>query len=269
MIRIHHLEFSIRQRRILSDIHFHAAPGELISIVGPNGAGKSTLLKLIAGGLQPDSGILLIDGIPIDSYQPAQLARKRAVLAQQYVVNGDFKVYDIVMMGRYCHFQQTPSRIDAEIVMEAMAMTGVADAADTPINELSGGEQQRVQMARILAQVWTDHEQNRGIILLDEPISSLDMKYQHQLLKLAHDLSNRGYTVVTVLHDLNHAARYSDRVVMMSKGCIVTDNIPELAFTGDRLSELYQVPLKTTRINGQLLIIDDPDKRLNVTTIAS
>lgn len=227
MLIIESLDYNIQKRPLLKGLTFSARKGELLAIVGANGAGKSTLLDLLSGEKKPSSGKITLDGKDLSTYHPEELALKRATLSQHNAVNMAFTVEEIVMMGRYPHFRGSPKEKDFTVVKEVMEITGINKMAERSVLQLSGGEQQRVQLARILAQLW---DQKGGFLLLDEPIAGLDMLYQQQTLAIAKAIARQGFIVVAVLHELNLAAQYADRILMMKNGRRWKDGTPAEVF---------------------------------------
>ncbi|UOQ74064.1 ATP-binding cassette domain-containing protein [Hymenobacter cellulosilyticus] len=190
MFDIQHLSYHAGRKALLRDVSLQARPGELLAIVGANGAGKSTLLRLLSGDLTPSGGQVQFEGQPLSSIPAPMLARRRAVLTQQHSLSLAFRVRELVLMGRYPYFQGQPSAHDHAIVAEALATVGLSALAERSYPTLSGGEQQRTQLARILAQVW---EAKRGFLLLDEPLTGLDLNHQHHTLDVARTLVQRGF----------------------------------------------------------------------------
>jgi iron complex transport system ATP-binding protein len=209
--------------------------GEVLAVVGPNGAGKSTLLRLLSGELEPTAGRVILDGRPLHAYRHAELARRRAVLPQHTLLQFAFRTLDVVLMGRYPHRDSTPEH-DREVALRVMADTDTLHLTGRTYTTLSGGEQTRVALARVLAQ-------ETPIVMLDEPTGSLDLRHQEMVMGTLHGLAGEGVAVLAVLHDLNLAARYADRVALMSGG-----RIRAVAPTGDvmeagLLSEVYGHPV--------------------------
>ena len=192
---------------------FHA--GEMMAIMGANGAGKSTLLKLLTGALKPSSGNVICKGKDLSVYTSEELAKERAVLSQSYQLNFPITVADIIMMGRYPYFSASPTLHDQAITDSAVYTLGIKHLLDRDYNTLSGGEAQKVQMARVLAQVWQNKGDQPKALYLDEPVSSLDMKYQHEILGIAKRFAEAGNAVIIVLHDVNLALQYADRICFM------------------------------------------------------
>jgi iron complex transport system ATP-binding protein len=223
MIDIINCTYQIQDKFLLKDISCSIAPNELVVIMGANGAGKSTLLKLIAGVLSASSGELFIDNQLIKKYSANQLALKRAVLSQHYEIAFPLSVKEIILMGRYPYFRNHPSTRDMLIVNEVMAKMGIENLADRAYQTLSGGEAQKVHMCRVLAQI-NGEEQKNKFLLLDEPVSHLDIKYQYYLLEIAKAMVNPNTAIIAVLHDINLALKFADRILFMKEGRIVHEH---------------------------------------------
>jgi iron complex transport system ATP-binding protein len=259
MIVTKNISFSIGKNQwLLKDISVTAHFGEFVVILGPNGAGKSTLLKILAGSLIPTKGRIEFMNKPFTDFTKEELAKRRAVLAQHYNVTSDFLVNEIVMMGRYPHFDGRPTLKDREIVKDALQLTGTMHLSDRNINSLSGGEQQRVHLARVLAQI--TNKTTNNLLLLDEPVSSLDIQYQHTVLNIAKQKSKEGNAVIMVLHDLNLAAQYADRIIILKEGQKYADDIPLKALQSKLLTEVYNIPLRLFNERGQLFVMPDIKK---------
>ena len=221
-------------RWLLRDVDLVVSPGEVVALVGPNGAGKSTLLRLLAGDEPPTTGRVLLDGRPVDAYRPRDLALRRAVLPQQAVVQFAFTAREIVEMGRAPHRDR-----DGEgeaVVARALARTEAAHLADRIYPSLSVGEQGRVSLARVLAQ-------QAPILLLDEPTAALDLRHQGLVMALGRELAQAGGTIVVVLHDLNLAAGFADRVVVLNAGRIAGAGSPAETLTEPLLSDVFACPI--------------------------
>lgn len=242
-------------RVLLDDVSVSAHTGEVLAILGPNGAGKSTLLKVLAGELVPDAGSVALEGRRLANWPPLELARRRAVMRQQAHLEFDFTAREVVTMGRYPYAARPAGARDRDIADEALAAVDAAHLAARAYPRLSGGEKARVQFARALAQVWPGDSGSR-LLLLDEPTASLDITHQHGLLALARALTRaHRFAVVLVLHDLNLAARYADRVVLLDRGRLAASGPPRHVLTPERLSATYRVAADChTTADGSLAI---------------
>lgn len=219
-------------RYVVDGVDLHVDAGEVVALVGPNGAGKSTLLAAIAGDLKSE-GEIAIAGREIGRYRAIELARLRAVLPQRASLSFPFTVGEVVRMGR-APWAGHPKRSDDEpAVAEAMHQTETTDFAQRPFPALSGGEQARVALARVLAQ-------RTPLLLLDEPTAALDLRHQELVLTTARERALAGAAVVVVLHDLGLAAAYANRVYVLAEGRVRGAGPPAKIFTDELLSEVYQ-----------------------------
>lgn len=241
MIRVKHLNYRAGARMLVEDLSFEVGSGEMLAVLGANGAGKSTLLKLLCREIKPASGQIYLHNRSIEDYKLRELAKKRAVLAQHNTISISFQVEELVMMGRYPHFNHQPKQSDQEILKEVMIETGITHLAGRDYNTLSGGEQQRVQLARVLAQIY-DHP--NACLFLDEPTNGLDLEYQQQILLLARKLANNGYCVICILHDINYASRFADRILMLKNGKKVAEGVPVEVINTTNIQETFNVKVK-------------------------
>lgn len=232
-IRTDDLHAMLGGTEILHGINFTAGDRSLVGVIGPNGSGKSTLLKCIYRVLKPSEGAVFVDGQPLSEYRVRDSAKKIAVLAQHNFYNFEFTVQDVVLMGRAPHKRalERDSAADFKIVYEAMERVGVAPLRDRLFSTLSGGEQQRVLLARALAQ-------QTPCLILDEPTNHLDIKYQLELLDLVRSLDR---TVIAAIHDLNIAAMYCDTIFVMQSGRIVAAGAPRDVLTRSLIRSVYEV----------------------------
>ena len=220
---------------VLRNISLTLKPGERVALIGPNGAGKSTLLRVLTGYLQPDNGSCLLNGKPLAEWSPQALSRQRAVMRQQSQLGFDWPVEEVIAMGRAPWDQKGGDTVVAQV----MALSGCLPLTGRRFNTLSGGEQQRVQLARALAQLW-QHGEPQGWLLLDEPTSALDLYHQQHLLRLLKQLTLAGRLhVCAVLHDLNLAALWADRLLLLHQGEIVVQGTPEEVLKADVLHKWY------------------------------
>jgi len=236
------IEVRARTRPLLSDVSLEVAPAEFVAIIGPNGAGKSTLLNALAGDRVLSSGEILLDGRPLTHWSKLELARRRAVLPQHSAVAFDFTGLQIAMLGLLA-FRDTLSERQMQALAEkALAETEALGFADRPYTVLSGGERQRVQLARVLAQCDADPVAT-PFLLLDEPITGLDLSHQHAALASARRRVDRGMGVLAVLHDLNMAARYADRVGIVENGRVTNLGPTRQTLDPERLSAVFATPI--------------------------
>ncbi|MGI5391086.1 ABC transporter ATP-binding protein [Streptomyces sp. CA-251251] len=231
-------------RTVIDELDVEIPPGVITTIIGPNGCGKSTLLRTLSRLLKPTRGTVVLDGEDIGTLRTRDVAKKLGLLPQAPVAPDGLTVSDLVARGRHPHqsWLRQWSSDDAAVVESALAMTGVSDLADRPVDSLSGGQRQRVWISMTLAQ-------GTDLLLLDEPTTYLDLAHAIDVLDLVDDLHESGRTVVMVLHDLNLATRYSDHLVVMREGAILAQGHPREVVTAELLSEAFGLRAR---------VIDDP-----------
>ncbi|HJQ56628.1 MAG TPA: heme ABC transporter ATP-binding protein [Vineibacter sp.] len=230
--------------RILHDVSLTAPAGEVLGLLGPNGAGKSTLLSLLAGDRRPDTGTVRFYGRDPCAWPAESLARVRSVMTQSASVAFDFTAREVVTLARLPHAGRSSADTDRHIVAAALDLADVAHLADRAYPSLSGGERQRVQAARALAQVWAATDDARcRYLLLDEPTASLDLRHQHALLGAVRRFVTAGAGAIVVLHDINLAAAYCDRVALLDAGLLAACGPAHDVLAADRLTAVYGVPL--------------------------
>ncbi|MFE5240397.1 MULTISPECIES: ABC transporter ATP-binding protein [unclassified Streptomyces] len=232
-------------KRIISEHLSVAIPDESFTvIVGPNACGKSTLLRSLSRLRRPSAGQVVLDGADINSYQTKEVARRVGLLPQTSTAPDGITVADLVARGRYPHqgFIRQWTEDDEQAVLKAMHRTSVADLSGRLVDELSGGQRQRVWMAMALAQ-------HTDIMLLDEPTTFLDITHQIELMELFTDLHHVGHTLVAVLHDLNHAARYGTHLIAMKDGVVVAEGTPDEVVTAELVQEVFGL---------RCLVVPDP-----------
>ena len=251
MIDVEDLSAGYGGRDIIGEITFAAAKGEFVGIIGPNGSGKTTLLKAISRVLEISGGVVTLEGRAITDFGQKELARTVGVVPQETAMNFSYTVADIVMMGRFPHKERfaKENADDYRIVREAMEVTNVAHLADRPVTDISGGERQRVIIARALAQ-------QPKVILLDEATAHLDINHQVEILSIVRDLG-KGVTKIGVFHDLNLAAEFCDRIVLMAGGRIRAMGTPAEVLTMERLRDEYGITamVQTNPVTGRPLIM--------------
>ena len=236
------IEVRARTKTLLCDVSLDVAPGEFVAIIGPNGAGKSTLLNALAGDRLLTAGQILLDGRPLPHWNKMELARRRAVLPQHSAVAFDFTGLQIAMLGLLAFRGSLSERQMQALAERALAETEALSFADRPYTVLSGGERQRIQLARVLAQCDADPT-SMPFLLLDEPITGLDLSHQHAALASARRRADRGLGVLAVLHDLNMAARYADRVGIVENGRVTNLGPTRETLDPERLSAVFATPI--------------------------
>lgn len=233
---------------LLDRVGFAVEAGRFAAILGPNGAGKSTLMKVLAGSLQPTSGTVSLCGRTLRRWPRRETSRLRAVLSQRTDLTFPFSVRDVVLLGRSPYAGQTRRSTDIAIAESTMQMCGISHLAARVYPTLSGGEQQRVQLARVLTQLHRsgmDFSDCSGqVLLLDEPTSSLDIAHQHAILDLARSLTMRGMAVAAVLHDINLAAKFSDSVHLMKDARIVEAGAPGEVIRPDSVKSIFDIAVR-------------------------
>jgi iron complex transport system ATP-binding protein len=246
------VSLTIRGKAILAPSDLAIAPGRVTVLVGPNGAGKSTLLKVLAGEIRPDGGSVRIGGTGLARLAAADLARRRAVLPQSAEVAFAFTVGEVVRIGIMPGLARAA---ETAIVQRALAAVDLDDRAGQPCPTLSGGELQRAQLARVLAQLWSAGGGGPSYLLLDEPTASLDLAHQMLVLKIAREHAAAGGGVLAILHDLNLAALVADTIVVLSKGRIVAAGPPAEVVTREMIAEVYGISLAVERRGTRVFVL--------------
>lgn len=238
MISANNITFSYDSAPVLQNVSIQVEKEAFTAIIGPNGAGKSTLLKMLAGVLSFSDGSIELLGKNLVAYKRRELAKIIAYVAQHFESAFDFRVYDIVAMGRFPHQQMgKESATDRKIIQRVMAETDIWRFRERGVMELSGGERQRVVLASALAQ-------EPQILLLDEPTTALDLKHQIEFYTILQRLNqSQRLTIVTVTHDINLAARYCKRLVAMKNGRLVAEGLPENMLNAALIEQIYETPI--------------------------
>jgi iron complex transport system ATP-binding protein len=253
LLRIEEVSFAYRDRSVLERVSLEVVRGERFGLLGPTGSGKSTLVRLLSRVLEPASGRIVLGGRPLAEYSARALARRVAVVPQETALDFPFSVLEVVLMGRAPHLGGLGFEGDRDLVAAeaAMASTGIADLAGRFFHELSGGEKQRVVIARALAQ-------EPELLLLDEPTTFLDIRHVVEIFDLLSALSSeRGITLVVVLHDLNLAALYLDRLGFLKHGRLHVCGTPETVLTYRTIREVYETDVYVHRneLTGKLNVL--------------
>ncbi len=246
-------------RSVLKDLSFQMQVGELVGVLGANGAGKSTLLNTLAGECAVNSGSVCINGLSLVTLTTLEQAKVRAVLPQHSTLSFNLSVKEIISMGAYSHHEVQPHLLNRWI-SESLSDTDLSHLTDVKYTELSGGQQQRVQLARVLVQARAIvHFQGHAWIFLDEPTASLDPRHQQLLLQKIHALTRaENFGVMVIMHDLNLAALWCDRVILMKEGALIADDCPVKTFTDRNLFECFDMPMYVfphPLFNGKISIV--------------
>ncbi len=237
MISINDVTYSYGERFSISDLSAEIKSGEVTVFLGPNGSGKSTLLNIISGVIKPQSGNVLLEGHDIHSMKHKARAKRIAVVRQFVSAPFGYSVFDVVAMGRYAYKKRLESmnREDVEIIKHFLHVMGIKHLAEEAVNRISGGELQRVSLARALCQ-------QSDVLMLDEPVNHLDIRHRYDILNTIKKRAEKGHTAICVLHDINLAMQYSDKLVLLKDGKI--KRICKAAdITKDELAKLYDVSL--------------------------
>lgn len=246
MLKVENITYGTKQKEILKGISLQVKQGEFVGVIGPNGSGKSTLLKNIYKMLTPKSGDILLDGKSLVKMSNRQMAERLAVVAQESEANFDFTVGEVVQMGRYPRkrLMEAANEQDREKVKESLQLVGMEDFLNRSFLTLSGGEKQRVLIARALAQ-------ETEMVILDEPTNHLDIGSQIKTLSL---LKHSGKTVLTTLHDLSLAARFCDRIYVLKDGENLCDGKPSELISSELVKTLYHIDAEVFQRNKKIYI---------------
>ncbi|MBE0517018.1 MAG: ABC transporter ATP-binding protein [Methanophagales archaeon] len=248
-LKVKDVEFSYASVPILKEVCIELAASEMLSVVGPNGAGKSTLIRCIDRILKPQRGIILLDERDIKELRLMELAKKMGYIPQSTSRVFPATVFDAVLMGRRPHLGWRASERDTEKVLETLQMLNIEDLAMRDIDELSGGQLQKVFIARALAQ-------DPDLLLLDEPTSNLDIRHQLEVMEIIKTIvREKGISAIMAIHDLNLAARYADRIIMMNSGKVFAAGDPASVLTRESIKRVYGVEANVHYNDGKLYIV--------------
>jgi len=249
MIRARELHFGYEGRAVLRGVDIELSPGRTTAVLGPNGAGKSTLLRLLAGELQPSSGEVRWGDEPMRRVSPRDLAVRRAVMPQASTLAFPFTAFEVVMLGRTPHVRRRERASDVDAVWRALDRANATHLAERRYTTLSGGERQRVDFARAVAQLESPDSETREagrVLMLDEPTSNLDLSNQHDLLKRASAMADDGVAVLVILHDLNLASSYADRIVVLADGLVAAEGAPWSVLTPEIVRAAFGLSVVVT-----------------------
>ncbi|WP_299408665.1 ABC transporter ATP-binding protein [uncultured Roseobacter sp.] len=249
MIDIEGVSYRIGGQDILRDVSLQMGPGGVIALVGPNGAGKSTLLSLIARLRALQSGRITVNGLPVGQVADDRLAQELAILPQDLTVTSRLTVRDLVGFGRYPYHKGRPSEVDDALVTQALGNFDLQDLADRVLETLSGGQRQRAFVAMAYAQ-------DTAYLLLDEPLNNLDIAASRALMARLRALAiEKGRTVVIVLHDINYAAAYADRIIALKGGRVIADGTPKQIVTEGLLRDVFETDAKVFHVDDRSVVL--------------
>ena len=248
-LNINNIKFSYNSTPILDDVTFKLGCGEVLAIVGPNGSGKSTLLKCIDQILKPQCGVIMIDDKSIKDYKREDIAKKMAYVPQSNGGSFPATVFDTILLGRKPHIRWAPTSKDLKVVSKVINALKLENLVLRDINELSGGQRQKVIIGRALAQ-------EPSILLLDEPTANLDLKHQLEVLKLVREQADNGVSAIIAIHDLNLALRYGDKVIMLNKGKVFAAGGLDV-LTPENIESVYDVKVRVITDSDRILVIPE------------
>ena len=263
MLIAENISYDIAGIDLVRDVSLTVNPGEVLAVIGPNGAGKSTFLKLLSGEIKPSAGSITLEQTDIRNWSKLDYARKRAVMPQSTIIAFPFTVFEVVLLGRSPHIRGVEDERDQAIALAAMQMTEVKELTMRYYDTLSGGEKQRVQFARVLAQIWDDERIHTRYLFLDEPVAGMDPAHQHEALKIAREFSRREVGVLVVLHDINLAAMYADRIAVFHGGVLYHCGKPDQVLTEPLIKEVFglDVMLQNHPTWGCSMVIPSPAQK--------
>ena len=243
ILKLNNISFKYEDKHVLESINLAVNAGEILGILGPNGSGKSTLLRVMDGVLTPQSGEIFINGKAYSRFKRSHLAREVAMVAQEHHFRFSFSCIEVVLMGRFPHLKrlQFEDHHDLKIATESLKATHALEFAERSIHDLSGGEKQRVLIARALAQ-------EPKVILLDEPTSFLDLKFKREVFKLISSLSKeKGLGVAIVSHDIDLVAQYCSKIILLKNGTVYRTGDPDSVITAENIEDVYECPVLVDR----------------------
>ena len=249
LLEINSIFLKIKNKLILNDISLHIESGDMISIIGPNGSGKTTLLRTISNEIPVSDGKIEFMNKNILDWGLNEYANKKAVLSQSNNLVFPFSVIDIVKMGRFPLNNKGNQTEENNLCKKILNIFDLNDYIDQNYITLSGGEKQRVQLARVIAQIWSD-DYSKKILILDEPTSYLDIKHQYLLFKFLKELNQKGLTIIMVLHDLNHALSNSNKIAVLKDSKLISFGKTKNIITEDLIKNVFEIDLKLINYEG-------------------
>ena len=251
ILDVQSLNYTINKKVIISDISFNVNEGDFISIIGPNGSGKSTLIKLISDDIKADSGFIEILGKKLADWDPIELAKNRAILPQFNNLSFPFTVIDVIKMGRYAVEMKENENIIYQKLLEIFDLNDLEKQIYTT---LSGGEKQRVQLARVISQIWSD-SYHKKVLFLDEPTAFLDIKHQLSLFKFLKSLNDMGLTIIMVIHDISQAILHSNKIMLMKEAKLIDYGQVDKIINNDLLNEVFDVCFDIEHLKKNQILI--------------
>ena len=249
LLEIKSIFFKIKDKVILDDISLHVESGDMVSIIGPNGSGKTTMLKAISNEISITYGEINFINKNISDWDLNDFANKKAVLSQSNNLVFPFSVIDIVKMGRFPLKKKGNQIEENNLCKKILNIFDLDDYVNQNYITLSGGEKQRVQLARVIAQIWSD-DYSKKILILDEPTSYLDIKHQHLLFQFLKELNKKGLTIIMVLHDLNHALLNSNKIVVLKDSKLISFGETKNIITEELIKKVFEIDLKLINYKG-------------------
>ena len=240
MIKADHINYKHKDFHILNAVNVSVEYGEFLAIVGPNGAGKSSLLSILANEMKAEKDKIIFKNKPIADWDLREISKHKSKFSQHNSAEIPLQVKDVVMMGRYPYFDAQPHKNDVEAVNELMLETEIIHLKERDYNSLSGGEKQRVHISRVMAQM--KNEIAHKLVFLDEPLNNLDVKHQYRALEIIKKFTQKANSAIVVLHDLNLAAQFADKILLMKGGKVAKYGTPKEVFTEENISAAYHFP---------------------------
>lgn len=255
MIQAHKINFKTKKSFLIKDIDFHCSPGEFIAVIGPNGAGKSTFMNLLSNEIEQQGNSILFKSCPYKKWCSEELSKHKTKFSQSFTQDIPLSVQQVVLMGRYPYFDNNPTPEDLHVVQHTMECLGICKFKDRQYNHLSGGEKQRVHLARVLAQL--NNAIDNKLLFLDEPLNNLDVLHQHRILELIKEFTALGNTAIVIIHDLNIAGQFADKILLLDQGKKICFDQPNKVLNEELLSKVYQFPCKVIShpVNNNPLIL--------------
>jgi len=255
MIEAHQITYRYKESSILDGVEVSLEYGEFLAIVGPNGAGKSSLLSVLANEIRQGKQKILFKNKQISDWDVKELSKHKSKFSQHNSNEIPLQVKDVVMMGRYPYFDAQPNKEDLEAMDTMMHETGIEHLKERDYNTLSGGEKQRVHLSRVMAQL--DNEIDHKLVFLDEPLNNLDIKHQYKALDIIRKFTMRANSAIVVLHDLNLAAQFADKILLLKQGKVAAYGTPQEVFTSENISNAYNFPCTICKhpVNANPMII--------------